>query len=151
MTILRALTADCTFPWTMISPYRKPSGRQAQSTLYSETPTPAGGSDPGDFDYAHNVWKTMVVSSTFGNLTLDKRWAAAQLMIAPKLAAADESALFPEAKGGIWARNYGERVPLQGGRWTAGAGAGLAALALSERRPLVFGYGGCRPAFILKP
>jgi hypothetical protein len=41
-------------------------------TKYSETPTPAGGNDPGDFDYAHNVWKIMAVSLTFGNLILDK-------------------------------------------------------------------------------
>jgi hypothetical protein len=105
--------------------------------------------DPGDFDYANNAWKSTAASSTFGNLILDKRQAAAQLMIAPKLAATDASALFPEAKGGIWARNYGECLPLRGGSWLNGANAGLAALALSDRRSLVFGYGGCRPAFIL--
>jgi hypothetical protein len=119
-------------------------------TKYSETPTPSGGSDPGDFDYAYNsTWKATAVSSTFGNLDLVKRRAAVQLMIAPKLAAADESPLFPDAKGAFYSRNYGERLPLWGGAWGDGAGAGLAALYLNYRRSYSNSGIGLRPAFIL--
>jgi hypothetical protein len=114
-------------------------------TKYSETPTPSGGGDPGDFDHAYNVWKSTAVSSTFGNLALDKRQAAAQLMIAPKLLAADETALFPEAKGGFYSRNYGERLPY----WGNGSNAGLASLNLYARRSISTYYLGLRPAFIL--
>jgi hypothetical protein len=117
-------------------------------TKYSETPTPAGGSDPGDLDYAQNTWSDSAVSSTFGNLALDKRQAAALLMRAPKLAAAD-SALFPGAKGTFYSRNYGERLPLWGGSWGHGANAGLAFLSLYVRRSYSHSNLGLRPAFIL--
>jgi hypothetical protein len=117
-------------------------------TKYTETPTPAGGSDPGDFDYAANAWKGTAVSSTHSNLTLDKRQVIAQMMIAPKLAA-DDSALFPEAKGSIYARNYGERLPCWGGHWGDGANAGLAYLDLGNRRSRLGASRGLRPAFIL--
>jgi hypothetical protein len=117
-------------------------------TKYTETPTPAGGSDPGDFDYAANTWKDTAVSSTYSNLTLDKRRAAVQMMIAPKLAA-DDSALFPEVKGSIYARNYGERLPHWGGSWVYGADAGLACLVLNNRRSISASSRGLRPAFIL--
>jgi hypothetical protein len=118
-------------------------------TKYSEIPTPTGGSDPGDLDYACNAWKDTAVSSTFGNLALDKRQAAAQLMIAPKLAPADESALFPEAKGGFYSRNYGERFPYWGGSWGSGSAAGLAYLLMYFRRSYSYNSIGLRPAFIL--
>jgi hypothetical protein len=117
-------------------------------TKYSETPAPAGGGDSGDFDYAQNTWKSTAVSSTFGNLALDKRQAAAQLMIAPKLLAADETALFPEAKGEFYSRNYGERLPYWGGNWVDGSYAGLAYLSLFHRRSYLSNR-GLRPAFIL--
>jgi hypothetical protein len=118
-------------------------------TKHSEPPTPAGGSDPGDFDYAYNsAWKNTAVSATFANLDTGKKQAAAQLMIAPKLAA-DDSALFPDAKGVFYSRNYGERLPRWGGDWGGGADAGLACLRLNYRRSYVYSSLGLRPAFIL--
>jgi hypothetical protein len=117
-------------------------------TKYSETPTPAGGGDTGNFDHALNTWKDTAVSTTFGSLELGKRQAAAQLMIAPKLAAAD-SALFPAAKGSIYSRNYGERFARAGGSWGSSASAGLAALTLGYGRSYVYSNIGLRPAFIL--
>jgi hypothetical protein len=117
-------------------------------TKYSETPTPSGGGDPGDLDFAQNTWKDTAVSSTFANLSLDKRQAAAQLMIAPKLASGDP-ALFPEAKGMFYSRNYGERLPYWGGGWGHGANAGLAYLYLNARRSNSSNNRGLRPAFIL--
>ena len=118
-------------------------------TKYSETPTPAGGTDSGDLDYAYNPsWVGTAVAATFDNLALSVRQQAAQLLIAPKLTSGG-SALFSTAKGAFWSRNYGERVPIRGGSWYYGASAGLAALYLAERRSYVNYYIGCRPAFIL--
>ena len=121
-------------------------------TKYSETPTPAGGSDPGDFDYAYNAgeggWRGSAVASTFDALPPATRQMAAQLLIAPKLTSSG-SVLFSAAKGAIWSRNYGERRPIRGGLWYNGADAGLAALSLEYRRSFVYLSFGLRPAFIL--
>jgi hypothetical protein len=70
----------------------------------------------------------------------------AQALIAPKLASGD-SAAATAANGGIWVRNYGERVPLRGGAWSGGSDAGLAALLLYDRRVLSYATVGFRPAF----
>jgi hypothetical protein len=75
---------------------------------YSETPTPAGGTDPGDFDYAHISgeagWRSMALSAGYDGLALSVRQQMAQLLIAPKLTSGG-SALYA-IKGGVWARNY---------------------------------------------
>ena len=118
-------------------------------TKYSETPTPAGGTDSGDFDYAYNPsWAGTAVAATFDNLAQAVRQQAVQLLIAPKLTSGG-SALFSTAKGAFWSRNYGERLPRRGGYWSNGANAGLAALNVYARRSGVYGDIGCRPAFIL--
>jgi hypothetical protein len=115
---------------------------------YSETPAPAGGADPGDFDYAFNAWKASALSSTYNALPLEKRQQAAQLLIAPKLASSGDL-LFPDAKGSIYSRNYGERRPYWGGLWGGGSIAGLACLNLNGRRSDAYSSLGLRPAFIL--
>jgi hypothetical protein len=118
-------------------------------TKYTETPTPAGGADPGDFDYAHNSsWAGTAVAATFDNLAQAVRQQAAQLLIAPKLTSSG-SVLFSTENGGLWSRNYGERLPSRGGDWGTGAPAGVAALNLNVRRSYVADSIGCRPAFIL--
>lgn len=117
---------------------------------YSETPTPAGGTDPRDLDYTHiagaNGWQTTGISAGYNNLTLAKRQLMVQAGIAPKLLSTD--ALPLGLNGAIWVRNYGERVPVRGGFWSLGAGAGLAALDLYDRRSTVGANIGFRPAFI---
>ena len=118
-------------------------------TKYSETPTPVGGTDSGDLDYAYNPsWTGTAVAATFDNLVQAVRQQAAQLLIAPKLTSGG-SVLFSTAKGAFWSRNYGERLPFRGGSWNNGAYAGLAALHLTDRRSNVSGYVGCRPALPL--
>jgi hypothetical protein len=118
-------------------------------TKYSETPAPAGGTDPGDFDQAYNAaWAQTAVSSYFDALPLEVRQAAARLMIAPKLSAAGDP-LFSAVKGAFYSRNYGERLPFWGGFWGYGAIAGLASLNLHYRRSVVNGGIGLRTAFIL--
>jgi hypothetical protein len=118
---------------------------------YSETPTPAGGTDPGDFDYTHIAgaagWKNMGISTGYNNLALAKRQLMVQAGIAPKLLSTDTTPI--DLKGAIWVRNYGERLPFRGGSWYYGADAGLADLSLSNRRSYVSGGIGFRPAFIL--
>lgn len=52
-------------------------------------------------------------------------------------------------KGAIWMRNYGERLPLRGGYWTNGSGAGLFALNLLDERSISSSHVGFRPAFIM--
>jgi hypothetical protein len=119
---------------------------------YSETPTPAGGTDPGDFDYTHisgaTGWRSMVLSAGYDSLAASVRQQLAQLLIAPKLTNGGD-ALYSTIKGGIWARNYGLRFPLRGGAWYLGASAGLGALYLDYRRAYVSTNVGFRPAFIL--
>lgn len=48
----------------------------------------------------------------------------------------------------MWARNYGERLPLRGGAWYNGAGAGVFALNLNYLRSNSGGSFGFRPAFV---
>ncbi|MDR0760245.1 MAG: formylglycine-generating enzyme family protein [Treponema sp.] len=116
---------------------------------YSETPTPPGGGDTGDFDYAYQgSWASMAVSTGFNGLTDAVKKKMAQLLIAPKLASSG-SAIFSDIKGGVWVRNYGVRVPLRGGAWNDASGAGLGALGLYYLRALVSSTVGLRPAFIL--
>ncbi|MDR1251491.1 MAG: hypothetical protein LBK62_04920 [Treponema sp.] len=67
----------------------------------------------------------------------------AQMMIIPSA-----TPVYAETDGPIWVRNYGERLPIRGGSWYDGAGAGLAALVLNDRRSDVSSNIGCRPAFI---
>jgi hypothetical protein len=118
---------------------------------YTETPNPAGGADLGDYDYAHiggaTGWKSMGISTGYNNIALAKRQLMAQAGIAPKLLSTDTAPI--DLKGGIWVRNYGERLPFRGGDWGYGAAAGLAGLVLDFRRSYVSHYIGCRPAFIL--
>jgi hypothetical protein len=118
-------------------------------TKYSEPPTPAGGSDVGDFDYTYNAaWKSLTVAAGYDGLAADIRQKMDQLLIAPKLTSAADP-LFADIKGGIWARNYGTRFPLRGGAWSDASTAGLGALALNYLRALVGSGVGFRPAFIL--
>jgi hypothetical protein len=116
---------------------------------YSETPTPAGGGDTGDFDYTYNAaWKSLAVATGFDNLPQEARQQAAQLLIAPKLASSGDP-IFSDIKGGLWARNYGVRFPLRGGSWHYTSAAGLGALHLTFLRASVTISVGFRPAFVL--
>jgi hypothetical protein len=119
---------------------------------YSETPTPAGGSDTGDFDYTHisgeGGWRSMALTAGYDTLGLSVRQQMAQLLIAPKLTSGG-AALFSSTKGGVWVRNYGTRFMLRGGHWLIGASAGLGSCILSTLRADVSTRVGLRPAFIL--
>lgn len=48
----------------------------------------------------------------------------------------------------LWLRNYGERLPLRGGDWHTGAGAGVFALPLTEPRTTSYAPVGFRAAFV---
>ena len=50
-------------------------------------------------------------------------------------------------RGGHWMRNLGERVPIRGGDWGNGAGAGASALRLHNPRSNADGYLGVRAAY----
>jgi formylglycine-generating enzyme required for sulfatase activity len=119
-------------------------------TKYSETPTPAGGGDERDLDYAHisgaSGWQGTGLSSGYNGLTAAVRQRMAQALIAPKLLSGD-SAVATAANGAIWVRNYGERFPIRGGPWASGADDGLAALHLNVRRVYSDNSVGFRPAF----
>jgi hypothetical protein len=49
----------------------------------------------------------------------------------------------------VWARNYGERLPVHGGYWITGANAGVNALRLLDARSLLSNNIGFRAAFIM--
>lgn len=53
-----------------------------------------------------------------------------------------------DVKGYFWADNCDERLPLRGGNWGGGAGAGLGALNLSNARSASGSALGFRPAYI---
>jgi len=116
---------------------------------YTETPTPAGGGDERDITYTQITgetgWQQMALSAGYAGLTLAVRQRMAQALIAPKVATADPAIV---AKGYVGIRNYGERLPFRGGPWSYGATAGLAALALNNRRSYSYYNVGFRPAFI---
>jgi hypothetical protein len=82
---------------------------------YSETPTPAGGSDLGDYDYTYAGWGSTKLSTGYDSLALSVRQQLAQLLIAPKLTNGGD-ALFSTLKGGIWVRNYGAAFSAPRGR-----------------------------------
>lgn len=63
-----------------------------------------------------------------------------QLAIAPDLNSKSDR---------FYARNYGERLPLRGGYWVNGSGAGVFYLNLSYTRSTSGGYLGFRSAFVL--
>ena len=48
----------------------------------------------------------------------------------------------------FWIRNYGERLPLRGGSWNNGAGAGVFALNLNDARANRSHNVGFRAAFV---
>jgi hypothetical protein len=113
---------------------------------HSETPSPAGGGDLGDYDYTHNAaWKSLTVASGYDGLSADIRQKMAQLLIAPKVASSGDP-LFADIRGGIWARNYGTRFPLRGGTSSDTSSAGLGALNLYYRRANLNNNVGLRPA-----
>jgi hypothetical protein len=73
----------------------------------------------------------------------------AQAMVVPNIASGNTPlTIFSQVKGGFWITATGERMPLRGGGWYNGAGAGLASLALSGARSDVGAHIGFRPAFI---
>ncbi|NNG67357.1 SUMF1/EgtB/PvdO family nonheme iron enzyme [Caldanaerobacter subterraneus] len=50
--------------------------------------------------------------------------------------------------GGLWVRNYGERLPFRGGSWDYGSYAGLFALALFDPRSYAYVHVGFRSAYV---
>lgn len=58
-----------------------------------------------------------------------------------------ESAETTNMTGGIYVRNYGDRLPLRGGAWSGGSNAGLGALGLDIARSNASSLSGFRPAF----
>ncbi|MGC8054838.1 hypothetical protein, partial [Salmonella enterica] len=74
--------------------------------------------DSNDYPYMNNSnWAGITQSATYQKIELLRR-----LLI--------ESEVTNSVTGGIWARNYGNRMPLRGGNWNDGSNAGLGALAL---------------------
>ena len=91
--------------------------------------------DNNHYDYNHRGdWKNMSKEADYVSNELMKR-----LMIEP----------VKDTQGGIWVRNYGERLPIRGGSWGNGSGAGLAALDLGYARSNSSTNVGFRPAFAL--
>jgi hypothetical protein len=103
-----------------------------------------------DLDYTHIAgaagWQGVGLSTGYSGLVAATRQRIARALIAPALLSTDSTKI--GAKGAVWARDYGKRVPVRGGHWSYGADAGLGALNLNNRRSLSGGNVGFRPAFI---
>lgn len=93
--------------------------------------------DSNDYPYMNNSnWAGITQSATYQKIELLRR-----LLI--------ESEVTNSVTGGIWARNYGNRMPLRGGYWVNGSSAGLGALNLYSARSHSSDYVGFRPAFFV--
>ncbi|MGR2849822.1 SUMF1/EgtB/PvdO family nonheme iron enzyme [Vibrio vulnificus] len=93
--------------------------------------------DSHDYPYMNNSnWAGVTQSATYQKIELLRR-----LLI--------ESEVTNSVTGGIWARNYGSRMPLRGGSWSRGSLAGLGALALGDARSSSNSSIGFRPAFFV--
>lgn len=93
--------------------------------------------DSHDYPYMNNSnWAGITQSATYQKIELLRR-----LLI--------ESEVTNSVSGGIWARNYGNRMPLRGGNWHDGSGAGLGALTLHDARSISYSHIGFRPAFFV--
>lgn len=109
------------------------------------------GSAAPDYDYTYIGGdagaRSVTMSASYDALSIGTRQLMMQLLVAHKLTGASASVY--SAKGAVWVRNYGERVPFVGGYWGSGADAGLAALILRYRRGDVSSIFGFRPAYLL--
>ncbi|MDD3770472.1 MAG: SUMF1/EgtB/PvdO family nonheme iron enzyme [Sulfuricurvum sp.] len=93
--------------------------------------------DVGSYDYASIAeWKA---------LTSKAGWTVPVSMKQALIYPYDSTA----AKGNLYVRNYGERMPIRGGSWNYGASAGLGSLHLSDARSSSGSTIGFRPAFIM--
>ncbi|EKO3650595.1 SUMF1/EgtB/PvdO family nonheme iron enzyme [Vibrio metschnikovii] len=93
--------------------------------------------DSHDYPYMNNSnWAGITQYATYQKIELLRR-----LLI--------ESEVTNSVSGGIWARNYGNRVPRRGGSWHIGSNAGLGALSLGNARSGSSGDVGFRPAFFV--
>jgi hypothetical protein len=116
----------------------------AEVSSYSEE-DPRGAADDRDEGYTSiGDIKGLELSESYKALGAETRERMARLMIEPAT-----RAILSKTSGGLFVRNYGERIPVRGGDWSSGAGAGLAALSLISRRSLSTSSVGFRPAFIL--
>jgi len=89
----------------------------------------------GDDGYTYN---------TFETLAADAGITVPEIMKALGLAPVDAS----HGGDGLWARNYGERLPLRGGDWRHGGAAGVFALNLNHARTDSGNNVGFRSAFV---
>jgi hypothetical protein len=88
---------------------------------------------------------TTYAAGDFENVAADTGITVPELMLQLGLAPAGA------ALGGddIYVRNVGERLPVRGGGWSYGAGAGVFGLNLSNARSYAYSGLGFRPAFVL--
>ena len=109
------------------------------------------GSAAPDYDYTHIAGeagvRSVTMSASYDALPIATRQLMMQILVAHKLTGASSNPY--AAKGAIWVRNYGERMPLVGGGWYSGANAGIAALNLYDRRGSAGTNVGFRPAYLL--
>ncbi len=111
------------------------SGHFGAPFLNSQVSKHAGPvGDNGYYAYNDQVWETVGKDASYTPNELMKR-----LLVEP---------IGQGVQGRFYIRNYGERLPLRGGHWSHGSGAGLAALHLGNARPTAGSSSGFRPAFV---
>lgn len=133
---LSAFNAQAEADWAFTDAYLDASSPTGGSPILSNAITNRLGAI-GDSTNAGNSatsdWRVMAKAGGYVS-----NQALRRLLIEP-------ATILP--KGGLYMRNFGERLPCRGGTWNDGGADGLAALNLCDSRAFVTEYIGFRPAF----
>ena len=104
---------------------------------------PRGNNGHYDYNYI-SEWKTLKAKEGWIPPLILK-----QLGVCPFVSSdeTDSVPVYAAAKGAMWIRNYGERMPVLGGDWLWERNSGLAALPLTNDRSTLSRSIGFRPVF----
>lgn len=133
---ISAYNTQAEVDWAFVNAYLDASSPSGGSAILSSAITnrlgPLGSNDNAGYATG-NDWRSMTKAGGYVSNQLLKR-----LLLEP-------ATVLPQ--GGLFVRNYGERLTLRGCDWPSGASAGLAALALYNSRDYAATSIGFRPAF----
>lgn len=133
---LSAFNAQAEAAWAFTDAYLDASSPTGGSPILSNAITNrlgAIGDNANAGNSATSDWRVMAKAGGYVS-----NQALRRLLIEP-------ATILPQ--GRLYMRNFGERLPYRGGSWYSGAGAGVAALSLSDSRAVATAGLGFRPAF----
>ena len=115
------------------------SGNVGSQFLNSTITNRTGPIGDDSYDYGYNQ------NGLFSAISKDASYAENEVLRRLLIESAGDAGL----TGYISSRNYGDRFPLRGGRWTSGSDAGLGALGLDSARSFAHSGLGFRPALFV--